>query len=135
MARLKTTVFVVDPDGRDRSFGPGDGDLPDWAVQQIRNPNVWDGPVPDRPSAPAQPPAGAAPPLPPAQATEEQANGSGQGGDPDPVPEPPRSGKGSGRAAWEEYARLRGVDAAELGDDPAREDIINLLIRRGLIKD
>jgi hypothetical protein len=113
VARLNTTVFVVDPDGRDRPFGPGE-DLPDWAAEQISNPDVWDGEPPTR--------------------THGDQGGTGQQAPatqtPAPGKEPPRSGKGSGRDAWAAYAVQRGVD---VNDDATRDDVIDLLAERGLI--
>jgi hypothetical protein len=116
MARLTTTVYVVDPDGRNRPFGPG-ADLPDWAVTQISNPDVWDGHVPDHLAQPAKGGEGAR------QGDEVSAQkGGGQA--------PPRAGKGSGRDAWAAYAAERGV---QVDDDASRDDIIDQLTERGLI--
>lgn len=38
--RLATYVYVTDPEGASRAFGPDD-DLPDWAVAAIPNPKAW----------------------------------------------------------------------------------------------
>lgn len=114
MARLNTTVFVVDPDGRDRPFGPGE-DLPDWAAKQISNPDVWDGEPPahirGQDDAKKEP------------ASQAPAASAAQ--------EPPRSGKGSGRDAWAAYAASRSV---EVKGDASRDDIIDQLAERGLIE-
>lgn len=114
MARLTTTVFVVDPDGRDRPFGPGE-DLPDWAAEQITNPDVWDGDLPAHLQEGSQEPGEQKPPEKDAQVGEE----------------PPRSGKGSSVAAWKAYAASRGVTVEE---DATRERIIDLIAERGLIE-
>jgi hypothetical protein len=45
MPRLRTTVHVVDQEGRTRAFGPGE-EVPDWAAEQITNPDVWEGELP-----------------------------------------------------------------------------------------
>lgn len=116
MPRLRTTVHVVDLEGRPRAFGPGEH-LPDWAAKQITNPKVWEGELPphlneagevqDRVAPPVQVPPEAQP------------------------PEPPRSGKGSGREAWVAYAAVHGV---EVDEGASREDIVELLAGRGLIE-
>lgn len=113
MPRLRTTVHVVDLEGRNRAFGPGE-ELPDWAVTQITNPDVWEGELPPHLNAEgeaqpvvAQPQTGAA------------------------ASEPPRSGKGSGRDAWAAYAASHGV---EVGDDVSRDDIMAALSERGVIE-
>lgn len=49
----------------------------------------------------------------------------------DNLVEPARSGPGSAAAKWVAYARARGV---EVDDSAKREDIIDLLIERGLIE-
>jgi hypothetical protein len=46
--------------------------------------------------------------------------------------EPPRSGKGSGKDAWAEFAAEKGVD---IGDAGTREDIIAVLVAAGVIEE
>lgn len=130
MARLRTTVHVKDLDGRNRYFEAGQ-EVPDWAAEQISNPDVWDGELPAHLQGeqdPSQPPQEPAAPsvLPPheqtAQGGEQGAGGSG---------EPPRSGRGSGKEAWAAYASSQGVDVAE---DASRDDIIAQLAERQLIE-
>lgn len=41
MASLKAVVYLTDPDGSSVRIGPGDH-VPDWAVEQITNPDCWD---------------------------------------------------------------------------------------------
>lgn len=41
MSKLIGYVTVHDEDGSPFTFAPGD-DVPDWAVEKISNPNVWD---------------------------------------------------------------------------------------------
>lgn len=109
MPRLRTTVHVVDLEGRTRAFGQGE-DLPDWAAEQITNPDVWEGELPEHlqpEQDPSQPPETA------------------------PVEEPPRSGKGSSRDAWAAYAAVKGVDVTE---GASREDIIAVLAEHGLVE-
>ncbi|MEU0940494.1 hypothetical protein [Embleya sp. NPDC005971] len=90
-------VHVDNGDGKSQVFSPGDP-MPEWAEAHVKNPKVWsdDGHSP----ATQAPPAG------------ESEEG--------PV-EPPRSGPGSGKSAWAEYASARGVTVA---NDASREDII-----------
>lgn len=84
-------VHVDNGDGKSQVFSPGEP-MPEWAEEHVKNPKVW--------SDDGKSPAKEAP----------QA---------DPV-EPPRSGPGSSKDAWVEYARSRGVEVA---DDATREDI------------
>jgi hypothetical protein len=114
MARLRTTVHVVDLEGRPRAFGPGE-DLPDWAAGQIRNPDVWEGELPAH--------------LDEAGGVREQIAVQVEA-QPE-MPEPPRSGTGSGRDAWAAYATRYGVDVP---DGASRNDIVNALAARGLIE-
>ena len=52
MSELIATVHVIDADGNDQTFGPGDT-VPAWAAKQITNPKAWSGkqPAPPAPSA------------------------------------------------------------------------------------
>lgn len=109
MPRLRTTVHVTDLEGRTRAFEPGQ-DLPDWAADQITNPDVWEGELP-RHLQPEQDPS-----RPPGDITPA---------------EPPRAGKGSGRDAWAAFAALHGVEVPE---DASREDIVGALADRGVIE-
>ncbi|MFE5332948.1 hypothetical protein ACFRCG_41850 [Embleya sp. NPDC056575] len=90
----KFTAFVHVDNGAGRSgvFSPGDP-MPEWAEAHVANPKVW---AYDNASVSETP----------------------QGEGPD---EPPRSGPGSGKSAWAEYALSRGL---EVTDDMSREDII-----------
>jgi hypothetical protein len=116
MPRLRTTVHVVDLEGRTRSFGPGE-DLPGWAAEQITNPDVWEGELPAHLNEQGEPQERVA--TRPAGQAEAR------------LPEPPRAGKGSGRDAWAVYASRHGV---EVDEDASRDDIVNQLAERGLIE-
>ena len=41
MAALTSWVCVSGPDGTTVAFGPDSEHVPDWAKQQITNPDVW----------------------------------------------------------------------------------------------
>ncbi len=41
MGALNTTVVVHDDVGDAHVFGPGSGEVPGWAREQITNPKVW----------------------------------------------------------------------------------------------
>lgn len=84
-------VHVDDGNGKSRVFSPGDV-MPEWAEAHVHNPKVWSG------------------------SSDEPATTKG----PAPV-EPPRSGPGSGRQAWVDYAKALDV---HVEDDASREDII-----------
>jgi hypothetical protein len=116
MPRLRTTVHVVDLEGRTRAFGPGE-DLPDWAAEQITNPDVWEGELPAHLNAEGEPQPRVATPAPATPASQMQ--------------EPPRSGKGSGRDAWAAYAASHGVEVEEAA---SRDDIVDALSERGLVE-
>jgi hypothetical protein len=131
MPRLRTTVHLTDLEGAPRILEAGQ-EVPDWAVEKISNPDVWEGELPahlqgeqDPTQPPSQQPA-APSVLPPheqtVQGSEQSAAGEG---------EPPRSGKGSGKEAWAAYAASQGVDVAE---DASRDDIIAQLAERQLIE-
>lgn len=92
-------------DGVLHSFLPGD-DVPDWAAKLITNPLAW-GADEQPEDAPAPEPA-----------TVEVAAG-GEGGTPDGAPS--KSGVGSSRQAWADYAESKGI---EVDPDWKREDII-----------
>ncbi len=84
-------------------FGPGD-DVPEWAVEQIRRPDVWE--------------------VPPVAAAGETSFGSPlpPGGEPKPADgPPPQGGTGATRQRWAEYATSKGIDVEA---DWKREDII-----------
>jgi hypothetical protein len=93
--RLRSHVHVHDDHGASHVFAPGD-DVPEWAAERITNPKAWADDEPVTPTA------------------EPEAD------DVD-VSEPPRSGPGSGEAAWAEYAAARGL---EVPDGASRKDII-----------
>lgn len=114
MARLNTFVHVRDDEGLDHAFGPSDV-VPAWAQEKITNPDVWA-------SEGVEPAAATAVP------TEKDQKPSTEGsGTPGPVP--PKSGKGSGVAAWKTYATDKGF---EFDDDVTREEIIAALEADGI---
>jgi hypothetical protein len=96
MAKLTTTVHVHDDDGRTTVLGPGDT-VPDWAVEKITNPDVWD-----------EPPTG--------EPDRKEDGGTSRNDGP-----PPMSGAGSGREAWAAYAAAHDV---AVPDDAKRDDIV-----------
>ncbi|APU20944.1 hypothetical protein UA75_31150 (plasmid) [Actinoalloteichus sp. GBA129-24] len=105
MPELARTVWVTDERGRPHRFGPG-SPPPEWAAVKIRNPRAWaTGGKP----APQQ----TAPPVPSAASP------------------PPRSGAGSGGAAWRAFAAQHGVDGAGL----SRDELMAELVERGVIKE
>lgn len=90
------------------AYGPGD-EVPSEVARRITNPNAWEGGVPPSfdDEGPSQPPK-AEPHFWP-------------GVDGPAMTEPPRSGAGSGRAVWMDYAAARGL---EVPADASRDDII-----------
>lgn len=109
MRALITTVHVHDDNGRRHVFEPGQVP-PDWAQKKITNPKVW---APDR-----------------AEGADPAGTGGSELAVSDPVPAlPPRSGAGSGKEAWAEYAAAAGL---EVPDGAARDDIIALLEQAGI---
>jgi hypothetical protein len=107
MAKLSSYVHVP-VDGDWVVYGPDD-EVPAEHAALITNPKAWeDGELPS------------------AKATKSSADESteGTGG------EPPRSGKGSGRDAWTEFAESREV---HVEDEDSRDDIIAALVEAGVI--
>lgn len=101
MARLRTTVHVMDENGTVQVLGPNTA-VPDWAKAAITNPKAWE-------VAPAEFPAES-----PSQRPEV-----GQ----DELAEPPRHGKGSSAEAWRDYAEKLGwFDKIEA--DASQRDIV-----------
>lgn len=89
-------------DGELHSFLPGD-DVPDWAAKLITNPLAWGDAEPTVPDPDHEP-------------DREPATG--------PVERdgvPAKSGVGSSRQAWADYAESKGI---EVDPDWKREDII-----------
>jgi hypothetical protein len=96
MPRLKAFVHVAGS-----VYGPGD-EVPAEVARLITNPKAWEGGVPP--------------------VFDDETGGDGQSGDASvEVAEPPRSGAGSGRPAWAEYAASLGL---EVPADASRDDII-----------
>lgn len=154
--KLNTHVHVVERDsaggltGRSGTFGPG-GDVPEWAVVAITNPDVWESrgsrsalPAPPDPkpgtddSQPTTAPGGIADEL--AQLRAELAELRASQGktvtpadSPDATPAadgpPPKGGPGSGAPAWRDYAASKGVQVA---DDASRDDVIAALTAAGV---
>lgn len=103
MRELVRTVWVTDKRGRPHKFGP-DAPPPAWAAAKIRNPKAWSAaPEPKR---------------------KETAAASVDG-------PPPRSGAGSGGAAWRAYAARHGVD----GEGLSRDELLAELVERGVIQE
>lgn len=83
MARKLNTYVHVG----DKRYGPDD-DVPANVAKQITNPDVWaDG--------------------------SEEDDTDAEPASPTPDERPPTSGAGSGRDAWEAYARSQGVEVTE----------------------
>lgn len=136
--RLNTYVHAVErpgvnSEGRSAMFGPG-VDLPDWAIEAISNPDVWDGAAPPRPADP-DPAITTGPDVAGelarlrARVAELESAAADDGTEPASATSiPPRGGPGSGAPEWREYARSRGVEVA---DDASREDVIAALEAAG----
>jgi hypothetical protein len=96
-------------------YGPDD-EVPADHAALITNPKAWEGGK--------------------LQSTEgdssKQDSGSeatDSGANPD---EPPRSGKGSSKEAWAEFAQSRGV---HVEDEDSRDDIIAALVEAGVVQE
>jgi hypothetical protein len=125
MARtLNIHVYIEGPDGQTVCLAPGEP-LPTWAYEKITNPYVWNDDVPDLPqqadTADSDPPPGLL-------AGEVEEPSDPDGGSEAPGSAPPKSGKGSGRDAWAEYAEALGVT---VDHDANRDDIIAALAEAG----
>lgn len=95
MAKLNTHVTVHDQNGAPITFGP-DVELPEWAARKISNPYVWDGDAPVFDTEPAD------------EEIDEDAEN-----------EPARSGRGSGLALWQGYAKSLDIEVPEGADRTA----------------
>lgn len=107
-ARLVSTVYVNDQSGLPAAFGPDD-DVPEWAARQM-GAHCFEGgkhPFPD------------------------DADGDGVA-DRKSGEEPPRSGRGSGRDAWAQFASEKGQ---QVPDDAGRDEIIAALVQAGVVND
>lgn len=111
MRKLASTVHVHDPEtGRSVVFQRGS--TPPKRLQAlITNPDVWED------GAPEPEPVKEEPVDVPAEVQSDSD-------------EPPRSGKGSSKDAWAEYAAVHGVDFDE---DGTRDDIIAAMVAAGKI--
>jgi len=96
MRQLISTVHVVDGDGTSHVFKPGD-ELPAWAFEKVTNPKAFVDVADTGDVDPEQPATTAV---------------------------PPRSGTGSGYAAWAAYAIANEVDPR---GTTKRDEIIALL--------
>jgi hypothetical protein len=105
MAKLNSYVHVpVDNDWV--VYGPDD-EVPAEHAALITNPKAWEG--------------GEAP------STKSEEPSSAQGDE-----EPPRSGKGSSKEAWAEFAQTHGV---QVEDGDSRDDIIAALVEAGVVEE
>jgi hypothetical protein len=93
MANLISTVHVRDEHGTSHVFGPSSEEVPEWAQRLITNPAAWDG---DAPSF----------------EDDEEI-------DEDAENEPARSGRGSGLALWQGYAKSLDLEVPEDADRTA----------------
>lgn len=122
---LTTTVILVDVNGQPVTFLKGDVPEKEYA-DQIGD-HAWGyldasgNVVEDAADAadPADEPEDEDDLGPDDDETEDEAPDTGDEGSDDDVPEPPRSGKGSGKGAWAEFAASKGI---ELGDDATAKD-------------
>ena len=130
--RLKAYVHVHMPDGQTVVVGPDDT-VPDELAALITNPGAWVGEAAEPDRAPPSPGAeNAVDDADEDQAADDQESGGDEPQDPDSadhLPVPPRSGAGSGAAAWAVYARASGLDVPA---DAGRADIIAALTAAGL---
>ena len=113
MATLRRTIHLHDDTGELHTFLPGDA-VPEWVARRITNPAVWadgggylasnPGPVAPEDAGPggAGGPASSPPDEPGSPAVSRSKNSSSG--------EPPRSGPGSNRRAWADYANTIGVE-------------------------
>ena len=109
MAGLIAHVHVVDDEGDNHVFGPGDA-LPDWALARIGS-HCFDGGEHPRPEL-AEPVAHDAP------------KGTQEPGKPADSEIPRKAGPGSSTDAWAAYAAKHGV---AVDADPKRDEIIAAL--------
>ena len=114
MAGLIAHVHVVDDEGDNHVFGPGDA-LPEWALARI-GAHCFDGGEHPRPEL-AEPVAHDAP-----KGTQEP----GKAADSEI---PRKAGPGSGHDAWKAYAFAKGV---ELPEGSKRDEIIAALEAAGI---
>lgn len=129
--RLKAYVHVHMPDGQTVVFGPDDT-VPDDVAALITNPGAWEGEAAEPEQAPPSPPGAQDPDsdeLDDDGAQEFDGDEPQSPDSPDRLPVPPRSGAGSGAAAWAAYARASGL---EVPADAGRAEIIAALTAAGL---
>lgn len=101
-------------DGVLHSFLPGD-DVPEWAVEKIRNPAAWadDGEAQEAPGPVIAPTVTrTVPAVPPVELDSTPVTDSGR---------PPENGPGATRQVWADYAVSVGVEVEAAWK---REDII-----------
>lgn len=85
--------------------------------------------------SPKSAPAPVSPSQEPAPPVEETVTPEPVAGADTPQP-PPRYGKGSGNAAWRDWARAVGIDLAALGGaDAGREQILDAAHAAGILTD
>lgn len=108
--RILAITVHVHVDGETHVFEAGSCP-PDWACEQISNPDVWTD-------------------------VEDSGSGAENGSEPVGTPDdggadgpPPRHGAGSGRDAWDAYAAANGVTVDE---DMSRADIIDAVEAAGI---
>lgn len=104
MARLKGNVLLRNPETGAVELLADGSDLPDWARGLVGDHALDGDELPDLDELDPDDPAR-----------------EGGGGQDEP---PPKSGTGSGKAAWSAYARSHGVEVPEGAD---RDDIIAAL--------
>lgn len=125
-------VHITDEAGRTHAFGPGDP-IPDWTRRHIGDHVIYRGGFSENDESPeavaAMAQALEAPNLVTRRPMDED-DGMGVVVPPEP---PPTSGPGSGQQAWFAYAQA--VGETEPTSSWTRQDLMDLLIRRGHITD
>lgn len=131
--KLNTHVVCWDRMLQVHVFGPGD-DLPEWAVKQITNPNVWEEPPSATPFAEPEGPEAFIPAR-PEQAARNERILAEAAAKLTPLEIPPKKGPKATVEAWREYglaaAKRAGLNI-DIPADAGRGDIIEALAEAGI---
>jgi hypothetical protein len=95
-------------------YGPDD-EVPADHAALITNPKAWEGGN-----------------LPSTESGSSKHSDSGTKATVSDPDEPPRSGKGSSKEAWAEFAQSRGV---HVEDEDSRDDVIAALVEAGVVQE
>jgi hypothetical protein len=116
--RLAVNVVDRDPDSGQVVVFEAGTVPPVWAADRITNPDAWaPADLEHELEAPAGSPAATPDPERETPAGAPDPAGTSSGASEEIVDEPPRSGKGSGKAAWAAYLVAHGLDPAGLDRD------------------